>query len=87
MGNLFKLTGYKIPVEEFNELKQGDKIKFKWYGNSELVYIGFIEIDRFGRKYFCSESNYYEDGRIVNEQRRFYNDLQDYWEFTEIEKI
>ncbi len=56
--------------EDYNSLKQGDKIKFKWYGNSELVYIGRIEMSSYGEPFFVNEESY--SNPIILKSMRFY---------------
>lgn len=71
---------------EYDSLSQGDKIRFKWYGNAELLYEGRIEVDRFGGLYFCSEHNYTGHPEIL-ESMRFYNRLMPLEHMTFFEKI
>lgn len=71
-------------LEDYNSLTQGDKIKFKWYGNSELIYSGRIELSRFGDKYFVNEHNY--SNPVILESMRFYNRLMPFEDLTYFEK-
>lgn len=76
----------KLKEELYQSLKQGDKIRFKWWSNDNLVYIGRIEIDNFGEKYFINESNY-QDNILLYEGMRYYNRLMDFGDFTEFELL
>ncbi len=65
-----------------SNLKQGTKVEFKWYGNSELVYTGRIGVDKFGRLYFVNEFNY-ENDVLIQEGMRWYNPLDSFSIFNE----
>lgn len=77
----------KLTEEIKANLKQGTKVKFKWYGNADLEYIGRIEVDeRFGVLYFVNES-FYEGEKLTQENMRFYNRLSSFEHFTMFEII
>lgn len=73
----------KLKKINYENLKQGDKIKYKRWG-SDLEYIGRIEVKN-GVKYFCSEHNY--ENILLLETIKYYNPLIDFEEFTEFEII
>lgn len=71
--------------EMYKKLRQGDKIRFKWYG-SDRIYTGRVEIDKFGLKYWCNEVNYIGDEiNPVFEGMRYYNNLESFFQFTSFE--
>jgi len=73
----------QLTQDIYDSLKQGSKIEFKWYGNSELLYVGRIEVNNNGEKYFVAEHNYSGDAiRPECEGMRFYNSLQSFYCFT-----
>lgn len=76
----------KLTKEIKSTLKQGTKIKFMWYGNSTLEYIGRIETDKFGQLYFVNEHNY-KDDILVYEGMRYYNPLESFFHFTMFELL
>jgi hypothetical protein len=45
-----------LTQEILENLKQGTKVEFKWWGSKSL-YIG-REVDKYGDLYFVGESNY-----------------------------
>lgn len=65
-------------------LKQGSKIEFKWYGNSERMYVGRIEVDNHGALYFVNEFCYEGKDELPSHQEgmRYYNRLDDFYHFT-----
>lgn len=56
-----------------SQLKQGVKVRFKWWGNDTLVYTGRIETDG-ETLYFVPEHNY-KGGQLLYEGMRYYNPL------------
>lgn len=75
-----------LTIEMYDSLKQGDKIRFRWYGNKSEDYIGRVEINRWGVKYWCGEWNYEGDQLIPHcKGMQFYNSLVSFNEFTEFE--
>ena len=67
------------------QLKQGTKVEFKWYG-SGILYRGYIEVDRFGKLYFCAEHNY-TNGVLTDFGMQYYNSLESFGFFTYFEII
>lgn len=74
----------KLTPEIEKQLVQGTKVRFKWYGNSSLIYTGRIELSKYGDKYFVNEHNY-KDDVLIHENMRFYNSLDSFHHFTEFE--
>lgn len=74
----------KLTDEIKATLKQGSLVKFKWYGNSDLEYVGRIETDKFGQLYFVNE-HCYENDILIQEGMRFYNHLESFYYFTMFE--
>lgn len=75
-----------LTKELFECLAAGDRVRFKWHGNSTTENIGRIEISHHGVKYFVPE-HCYENGQInpYYEGMRYYNPLSSYYMFTEFE--
>lgn len=73
----------KLTPELRAELKQGTKIRFQWWGNSELVYTGRIEIDKFNRLYYVPEHCY--ENEHLFKAMQFYNSLDSFGHFTMFE--
>lgn len=65
------------------ELRQGDKIEFKWHG-SDMLYIGRIEVDEFDEKYFVNEFNYNTDQA---DMMKWYNKFDSFYCLTYFNKI
>lgn len=74
----------KLTPELKSQLKQGSKVRFKWHGNSSMVYIGRIEVRESGELYFVAEHNY-KDDILIHETMRYYNPLDKYYHFTSFE--
>jgi hypothetical protein len=72
-----------ITDEIDQQLSQGKRIDFKWYGNIDLVYQGRIEVNDLNYKYFVNEFDY-ENDKLINEQFRFYNLLESFGKFVYI---
>lgn len=68
-------------------LKQGTKVKFKWWGNKEAVYTGRIEVDKYNGIYFINEHCFEgeEDLPLHQEGMRYYNRLIEFIPFTYFE--
>lgn len=74
--------------EQKSLLKQGTKVRFKWWGNKDLLYTGRIEVDKHGSLYFVNEHCY--DGINLSphsEGMRYYNPLSSFGDFTYFEII
>ena len=71
-----------LTQEIYDKLEQGSKVEFKWHG-SKMLYIGRIELDKSGTKYFVNE-HCYENDKIkeCDEGLRFYNSLASFFCFT-----
>jgi hypothetical protein len=65
-----------LTQEILENLKQGTKVEFKWWGSKSL-YIGRIEVDKYGDLYFVGESNYTNEVR--SEGMRYYNSLDSFF--------
>lgn len=77
-----------LSYEDYRNLKQGQKVRFKWYG-SDVEQVGYIETtnkDGEGCKYFNPEHMYNDDGKLKshNEHCRIdiYRDLSKYYYFN-----
>lgn len=68
-----------------NQLKQGTKIRFKWWGNDSLVYTGRIETNG-DALYYVSEHEY-ENNQLRCEGMRYYNPLHTFEPFTQFEVL
>lgn len=56
-----------------SQLKQGSKVFFKRGG---MEYVGFIELNKWGDKFFVCDHNYDDKGILKFEGMRFYNRLE-----------
>jgi hypothetical protein len=75
----------QLTDEKKKLLKQGTKVEFKWYGSNSL-YIGRIEVDKYGNLYFINEHCFENDAlKDVNEGMRYYNTLESFFFFTHFE--
>lgn len=68
-----------------SQLKQGVKVRFKWWSNDTLVYTGRIEADG-ETLYFVPEHNYKGD-QLLYEGMRYYNPLHTFEPFTQFEVL
>lgn len=69
----------KLTPELKEQLIQGTKVEFKWYG-SDSLYIGRIEM-RDGRHYFVNE-HCYENDILVQKGMKYYNPLDSFHCFS-----
>lgn len=88
MSNNMKFNNI-FTEQDYENLKQGDKIEFKWRGNSSLTYIGRIEIYPTTRDvFFVAEHNYKNDQiKEYCEGMRYYNSLDSFYELTYFKKL
>lgn len=75
----------KLTPELEEQLTQGTKVRFKWYG-SPNTYTGRIEVDEHGTKYFINE-HAFQDDKLMEHQEgmRYYNPLSSFAIFNEFE--
>jgi hypothetical protein len=75
----------KLIEEKKKLLKQGTKVQFKWHG-SDMLYVGRIEVDKYGDLYFCAEHNYWGD-KLTDSGKtmQYYNTLESFFHFTYFE--
>lgn len=83
---LTSFTDNKLTKEIESSLKQGTKVCFTWYGNSELEYVGRIEVNEFGNLFFVNE-HFYQNDVLVQESMRFYCPLEGFFFFTKFEVL
>lgn len=77
----------KLTKEKRTLLKQGTKVKFKWHGSDNL-YVGRIEVDKYGSLYFVNEHCFKNDEITeINEGMRYYNSLDSFYYFNYFEII
>ncbi len=75
----------KLTDEKKKLLKQGTKVKFKWYGSDKL-FVGRIEVDKHGGIYFVNEHCFNGDELMSTcEGMRYYNRLDNFFFFTYFE--
>jgi len=67
--------GFYLASDILTQLQQGTKIEFKDWGHGDMLFVGRIELDRNGRKYFVNEHAY--ENICLLESMRFYNELGD----------
>ena len=78
----------KLTDEIKSKLKQGTKVRFKWYGNSELEYVGRIELDKWGNNiHYWIPEHCFKDDILIYEDMRYYNQLDSFHYFTMFEII
>ncbi len=73
----------KLTPEIKRQLKSGTKIKFKWYGNDTMEYVGRIEVN-YDELYWVPEIFYNEQSNLF-ESMRHYNRLESFFHFTYFE--
>lgn len=81
---MYDIAQNKLTEEIVANLEQGTKVKFKRYSSS-IEYIGRIEINKYGEKFFINEHNF-KDNVLIYEGMRYYNRLEitDYYTYFEI---
>jgi|SRR6187200_1512626 len=76
-----------LTQEMYDNLAQGDRVRFKWHG-SDRGYLGRIEIHPRGGKYWCPEHCY--EGDAINpcfDNMQYYNTIDSFFMFTEFEVL